>query len=240
MTSKRNLFLMSSSAVHGYEYLQHAERDLTSFFKKHSIKKVLFLPYALSDYDLYTAKVASVLEKWGFECEGIHTKPDPEAAVVEARAIFVGGGNTFLLLKTLYDLKLVEVIRLRVFNNSLLYVGSSAGTNVATKNIRTTNDMPIVFPPTFDALALVPFNINPHYLDPEVGSTHKGETREERIEQFLEQNDTPVLGLREGSAVLVVGDKACLVGTREARVFRRECQPEEFRPGSDLSFLLHV
>uniref|UniRef100_A0A023EL13 dipeptidase E n=1 Tax=Aedes albopictus TaxID=7160 RepID=A0A023EL13_AEDAL len=240
MTAKRQLFLMSSSAVHGYEYLQHAEQDLSNYFKKNNVSKVLFVPYALADYDRYTEKVGTVLKRWGFDCEGVHSKPDPVAAVREAQAIYIGGGNTFLLLKTLYDRGLVEPIRDRVLNHSVPYVGSSAGTNVATKSIRTTNDMPIVYPPSFDALALVPFNINPHYLDPEVGGTHKGETREERILQFHEQNEAPVLGLREGSTLLVDGEKATLIGTRKARLFRQGKEPEEFEAGADLSFLMKL
>ncbi|XP_065072783.1 probable alpha-aspartyl dipeptidase [Ochlerotatus camptorhynchus] len=238
MSGKRQLFLMSSSVVHGYTYLQHAEQDLSSYLKKNNVKKVLFIPYALANHDCYTEKVGSVLKRWGFDCEGVHSKPDPVEAVREAQAIYVGGGNTFLLLKSLYDFGLVEPIRDRVLNHSVPYVGSSAGTNVATKSIQTTNDMPIVFPPSFDALALVPFNINPHYLDPEVGGTHKGETREERILQFHEQNDAPVLGLREGSTLLVDGDRATLIGTRKARLLRRGQAPEEFDAGADLSFLL--
>lgn len=199
---------------------------------------MLFIPYALSDHDRYTEKVGTVLKRWGFDCEGVHSKPDPVEAVRAAQAIYIGGGNTFLLLKSLYDNGLVEPIRERVLDHSVPYVGSSAGTNVATKSIHTTNDMPIVYPPSFDALALVPFNINPHYLDPEVGGTHRGETREERILQFHEQNEALVLGLREGSTLLVDGDRATLVGTRKARLFRRGREPEEFDAGADLSFLL--
>lgn len=236
--AKRQVFLMSSSAVHGYEYLQHAESDITAYFKKNNVSKVLFVPYALSNHDSYTDKVGTVLKRWGFECEGIHTHADPVQAVNSAQAIYIGGGNTFLLLKSLYDNGLVTPIRERVLKHGVPYVGSSAGTNVATRSIHTTNDMPIVFPPTFDALALVPFNINPHYLDPEVGGTHKGETREERIMQFHEQNDSPVLGLREGSTLLVDGDQATLIGQREARLFRRGKQPQEFKAGTDFSFLL--
>ncbi|XP_055526261.1 probable alpha-aspartyl dipeptidase isoform X2 [Wyeomyia smithii] len=238
MGAKRQLFLMSSSAVHGYEYLQHAENDMSAFFKKNNVKKVLFIPYALSNYDSYTEKVGTVLQRWGFACEGIHQHPDPVQAVNNAQALYIGGGNTFLLLKTLYEQGLVKAIHDRVLNQSIPYVGSSAGTNVATRSIQTTNDMPIVCPPSFDALALVPFNINPHYLDPEVGETHKGETRQERILQFHELNDAPVLGLREGSTLLIDGDRATLLGSKSARLFRRNREPEEFDSGADLSFLL--
>lgn len=236
----RQLFLMSSSAVYGYEFLQHAESDLSNYLKKNNVQKILFVPYALTDHEAYTAKIGTVLQRWGFGCEGIHCHKDPVQAVNQAQAIFIGGGNTFLLLSTLYQYGLVEHIRERVLNQSIPYVGSSAGTNVATRSIHTTNDMPIVYPPSFDALALVPFNINPHYLDAEVGGTHKGETREERIVQFHEKNDAPVLGLREGSTLLVDGNKATLIGSRKARLFQRGKQPEEYDIGADLSFLLNV
>lgn len=157
----------------------------------------------------------------GYETTGIHTYENKIEAVKNAQCLFVGGGNTFLLLKTLYELNLVELIRERVLNGDLHYMGSSAGTNVATKSIRTTNDMPIVFPPTFDAIGLVPFNINPHYLDADPNNTHQGETRETRLKEFHEFNDTPVLGLREGTALLVDGEKAVLLGEFNGRLFRK-------------------
>ncbi|XP_053678535.1 probable alpha-aspartyl dipeptidase [Anopheles nili] len=237
--AKRQLFLMSSSAVHGFAYLQHAESDITSFLRRNGVNRVLFVPFALTDHNGYTDKVGGVLKRWGFACDGLHTFSDPVAAVRAAQAIYIGGGNTFLLLRTLYERKLVEPIRERVLQQGVPYVGSSAGTNVATRSIQTTNDMPIVFPPTFDALGLVPFNINPHYMDPEVGGKHKGETREERINQFHELNSAPVLGLREGTTLIVDGEKATLQGMFQARLFRQEHEPTEYDPGSDLSFLLH-
>ncbi|XP_055685992.1 probable alpha-aspartyl dipeptidase [Lutzomyia longipalpis] len=235
---RRNLFLISSSKVHGHEYLQHSREALTEFFRKHNVTKVLFIPYALFNYDKYTKKVGDVLTSWGFEVEGIHRKDDPVEAVRKADAIYVGGGNSFLLLKLLHERKLIEPIRERIFSGEAVYVGSSAGTNVATVSIKTTNDMPIVYPPTFDALALVPFNINPHYLDPLPGSTHHGETRQQRIEEFHHLNAIPVLGLREGTYLHVEDDKMTLLGDFNARLFMKSKTPVEVPPNSDMSFLL--
>lgn len=204
------------------------------------MKKVLFIPYASAkpdSFDEYTEKVGKPLRSWGLEVSGIHQSSDEVQAVKDAEAIFIGGGNTFLLLKTLYDKHLIETIRGKV-EEGTPYIGSSAGTNVATASINTTNDMPIILPPTFYALQLIPFNINPHYLDPNPNDPHKGETREERIQEFHHLNRTPVLGLREGSALKVDGDSATLIGHRPARLFEREQVPKEFECGADLSFLL--
>lgn len=240
MSKNRALFLLSSSRVHGYGYLEHAKEDLTKFLQKyvhinvkryltycdyfllfrHCVKTVLFVPYALRDYDKYTATVQKAMGPWGYEIKGIHTEASPLEAVRKAEAIFIGGGNTFVLLKTLYDLQLMEGIRQAVLEHSVPYIGSSAGTNVATRSINTTNDMPMALPPSFDALKLVPFNINPHYLDSDTRSEHKGETRDERIKEFLDYYQRPVLGLREGTALLVQGQVALLVGDRKAKLFQ--------------------
>lgn len=210
---KRNLLLLSSSQVHGHPYLEFAAADITDLLKGSRVSSVLFIPYALKDHDAYTRKVAAVFTKLGFGLNGIHQLGNPVEAVQKAEAIFIGGGNTFRLLKALYDNKLIEPIRKRVLTDGIPYMGASAGTNVATRSINTTNDMPIVYPPSFDALNLIPFNINPHYLDPDVNSTHKGETREDRILQYHEEEgSTTVLALREGSCLLVKDDRAVLKG----------------------------
>ncbi|KAL9883194.1 putative alpha-aspartyl dipeptidase [Glossina fuscipes fuscipes] len=234
----RSIFLLSSSKVHGYEFLRHAQEELTTFLKRNSVKTILFVPYAKITHDKYTETVSKALSPWGYKVEGIHVKKNPSDAIRSAEAIFIGGGNTFLLLKTLYDLNLVEVIRGAVLNNGIPYIGSSAGTNVATLSIHTTNDMPIVFPPTFDALKLVSFNINPHYLETDASKQHMGETRDERLNEFLEYQKRPVLGLREGTALIIYDDKVTLVGDRKAKLFKPECDPVEFDPPCDLSFLL--
>lgn len=205
---------------------------------RNNVKRILFIPYALFHFDNYTKRVADVLTQWGFVVEGIHTHPDPVEAVLNAEAIFIGGGNTFQLLERLYENGLVEPIRQVVLEKGVPYMGSSAGTNVATKNIKTTNDMPITYPPTFDALNLVPFNINPHYLDPRPDDTHHGETREQRINEFHRVNSDPVLGLREGTYLHVQGDSAIVKGFFNARLFQQGKQPEEVAPLADLSFLL--
>merc|ERR1712146_666275 len=185
------------------------------------VSSCMFVPYALKDHDSYYRKAKEAFDSMDIALDSIHLHDDPKAAANAAESIFIGGGNTFRLLKTLYDNGLVEIIRDRV-SHGTPYIGTSAGSNVATASIRTTNDMPIVQPPTFDALRIVPFQINAHYLDPPTDSTHMGETRETRLREFHEENDTPVLGLREGSMVLVEGSQCTLLGLRPARVFRRD------------------
>ncbi|KAM9037527.1 alpha-aspartyl dipeptidase isoform X1 [Sarcophilus harrisii] len=235
----RRLLLVSNSRLHGEGYLEHCEEQVRSFFGG-IVKRVLFIPYALHDRDAYAKTAREKFQSLGYGLDSIHESSDPVEAVRKSEAIFVGGGNTFRLLKTLYDLNLIPEIRKRVLLAGVPYMGSSAGTNVATISINTTNDMPIVFPPSFEALGFVPFNINPHYLDPDVNSTHMGETREERILQYHEEPDTPpVLGLREGSMLLVEGNKATLLGRSKARLFLRGQTPTEQEPGADLSFLLN-
>ncbi|CRL04338.1 CLUMA_CG017431, isoform A [Clunio marinus] len=239
--SKRQLLLLSSSNFHGHEYLQFAKDWIVDFLKKNNADKVLFIPYASAkpnSYGEYTEKVRSAMKDWNLEVTGIHESPNPVEAVKQAKAIFIGGGNTFLLLKTLYEQHLVEEIRSRVLDHGVPYIGSSAGTNVATHSIHTTNDMPIALPPTFYALQLIPFNINPHYLDPIPDSKHQGETRAERIKEFHYLNSNPVLGLREGSALLIDDDNsATLIGHTPAVVFSRENSHAEFPVDSDLRFL---
>jgi len=227
--------LISNSTMHGGGYLQHCAAPIRDFLGEQ--RKVLFVPYALHDHAGYASKAKAAFAALGCEVTSAHEAADPAAAVDDAQAVFVGGGNTFRLLKALYDTGLLGAIRRRALQG-MPYIGSSAGTNVATVSIRTTNDMPIVMPPSFHALDLVPFQINPHYLDPDPASKHMGETREERLRQFHEEHATPVLGLREGCMLRVEGPTATLLGTTDARLFRRAQAPSEHRPPCDLSFLL--
>ena len=194
---------------------------------------MLFVPFALHDRDKYAAQARERFAQMGYDLTSIHTSNEPAQAVRETEAVFIGGGNTFRLLKALYDDDLLDPIRERV-RAGMPYIGSSAGSNVAAPTIRTTNDMPIVQPPSFDALGLVPFQINPHYLDADPNSTHKGETREERLIQFLEENETPVVGLREGAMLRIENGKTLLKGSTGARIFRRGHEPVETRPGAYL------
>lgn len=234
----RNLLLISTSTTHGTGYLEHAQNEVKELLAGKS--SILFIPYArpgvISHKD-YTEKVKEAMELWGVQVTGIHEHDNAVKAVEEAEAVFIGGGNTFLLLKSLYANKIIEPLQKRV-TKGMPYMGTSAGTNVAGKTIGTTNDMPIVHVKSFDALQLVPFNINPHYLDPIEGSTHMGETRETRIAEFHHHNRQPVVGLREGSMLRVKGDKIALLGPLPARVFLQSEKPMEFAPGDDIEFLL--
>ncbi len=227
------LMLLSNSTSYRGTPLAHARTEIGAFL---SGRRVLFVPFALADHDGYTDTVAQALAPVGVAVTGLHTADDPVGAVASAEAFYVGGGNTFRLLATLQRLGLLTVLRQRVLD-SVPYLAASAGTNLACPTIRTTNDMPIVEPSDFGALALVPFQINPHYLDPPSGSRHMGESREQRVLQFHEENDVPVLGVREGGWLTRDGDWLKLTGS-SARLFRRGVEPQEVAPGSDLSDLL--
>jgi dipeptidase E len=229
------LFLLSNSTSHGQEYLDHAMPAVRDFLGP--IRRLVFVPFALRDRVAYTAKVRARFEKEGIEVRGLRAEASEAAAVAAAAAVFVGGGNTFRLLDTLQRTGLLDAIR-RQARAGAPYLGASAGTNIAAPTIKTTNDMPIVQPESFDALGLVPFQINPHYVDPDPSSRHMGETREERLREFLEENDAVVVGLREGAWLRAEGRGLHLEGLRGARIFRREREPEEVAPGAALDALL--
>jgi len=231
-----DLLLLSTSTMHGSTYLAHAREAMHSFLAGRT--RVVFAPYALFDHDTYTARVATGLAPFGVQVTGLHSVTDPVATLAEAEVFFVGGGNSFRLVHALHRLGLIEPVREAVQAGKLGYMGSSAGTNMACPTMRTTNDMPIVQPVRFSSFGLIPFQINPHYIDPDPASTHMGETREERILQFHEENDVPVLGLREGAWLRRIGDDLHLEGTTGARLFRRGQVPEEIASDTDISWLL--
>jgi len=229
------LLLLSNSTNHGQGYLDHAMAEIRALFGP--ARRVLFVPFALHDRAGYTARARARFAAEGLEVDALSADEQGHRAVDRAEAVFVGGGNTFRLLKTLQESGLLEPLRRRA-QAGMPYLGASAGTNVACPTIRTTNDMPIVQPARLDALSLVPFQINPHYLDPDPSSRHMGETREDRIREFLEENDVPVLGLREGSWLRVEGRSGVIQGSAAARLFRRDQPPEERPSGASIDDLL--
>jgi len=208
-------------------------------FLGESVDQILFVPYALKDYDGYVAKMVELGIDAGYGFKSIHTLKEPNDAIRKAQAIYVGGGNTFRLLHELNKKDLLSLMRDKIHGGTP-YIGISAGANIASPTIKTTNDMPIVEPPSFTALGVIPFQINPHYTDRDPDSTHQGETRERRIQEFLEMNDETVLGMREGSIVVIEGSTIYLSGTAGARVFKKGQEPEEYGPGDRLDFLLPV
>jgi len=231
----RRLVLISTSTVFGTRYLEHAYAELRDALAGAS--RVLFIPHALQDRDGYASKARAAFEEMGFGVDSLHEAADPRRAIETAEAVFCGGGNTFRLLKALHEMEVLPVIRRQVAEG-MVYSGASAGSNLACPTIRTTNDMPIVEPPSFDALGLVAFQINPHYLDPAPDSTHMGETRETRIREFHEENATPVVGLREGAILRVEGESVFLKGLAGARIFRRGEEPIEVLPVAEIGPLL--
>jgi dipeptidase E len=233
LSPSQNLLIVSTSKLHGGAYMDYLTEEVQSFF---SGEEVLFIPYARPggiSYEEYTEYPKKAFAEVNIKVRGIHEFPDPKEAIENAKGIFVGGGNTFVLLKTLYDNGLIEPIQEAV-KKGTPYMGSSAGSNLSGLSISTSNDMPIVYPPSFEALQLLPFNINPHYLDPNPNSKHQGETRETRIGEFHHFNSQPVIGLREGSWLHVKAGQIQLKGNLNARLFKENETPVEVQPG-DLS-----
>ncbi len=231
----RRLVLASTSKVHGTGYLDHLEPYLETLFA--GVGRLLFVPWALHDVDGYAATVRQRFAALGIGVDAVHRAPDPAAAVEAAAALFIGGGNTFRLLDRLQRAGLVEPIRRRV-TAGMPYLGASAGSNVAGPTIKTTNDMPIVRPASFAALGLVDFQINPHYIDPDPESTHMGETRDTRLKEFHEENETPVVALREGALVEVTGERITLAGEPGGKLFRRGAEPLALAAGDRIDRLL--
>eukprot|EP01147_Barroeca_monosierra_P009443 gene9443-1685_t len=236
----RRCLLISNSTSHPTGYLDHCAQNITDFLHESQVKSVLFIPFALHNHEEYATKARNRFQLLGFELTSLHEYEDKIDAVRKAESIFVGGGNTFRLLDKLYQFDLLQTIQSRILEGAP-YIGTSAGSNVACRTIRTTNDMPIVQPPSFDALNLVPIQINPHYLDADLSSTHKGETRRERLEQYLEENTTPVLAIPEGTMLKVEGNTLTLHGMDiPIRVFIRGQEMRTHTTGDDISYLLSV
>jgi len=236
----RNMIVASTSTIHGSGYLEYLLDDLLDVFKQDNITELLFIPFARPggiSHDEYTQKVNQVLSPHDIQVTGIHTLENKKEAILNAQAIFTGGGNTFQLVKTLHELNLFTPLRKAIFNGTF-YLGTSAGSNICGLNMRTTNDMPVVQPSSFKTTGALGYNINPHYLDPIVGSTHMGETREQRIKEFHFYNTIPVIGLREGSYIRVQGEKELLCGSHTARVFLQDKKPTEVENGYDFAQLV--
>lgn len=243
---KKRLLLISNSTNFGEEYLEWPKKHLKNFLDCTGAKRILFIPYAgvalsydgiTASYDAYEERVSKVFNTIGFEVYSIHREADPVRAVKDALAIAVGGGNTFHLVYKLHELKLIKAIREAV-EGGVAFVGWSAGANVACPTMRTTNDMPIIEPESMNTLNLVPFQINPHFTDTNLEG-HGGETREQRIEEFMVvNNNTYVAGLREGTLLSIMDQKIELKGARSMRLFKYGSAPKEYTPGSDLQFLM--
>lgn len=231
-----NILLGSTSTLFGGNYLEYLKSEIEILFQ--GIDEIIFIPFARPggiSHDDYTAKARNFFETIGIKVKGLHEFGDPKAAIKEAQGFFTGGGNTFLLVKTLHEQGLMSVLKESI-EAGKPYMGCSAGSNIGGVNMKTTNDMPIVYPPSFDCMGLVPFNINPHYLDPNPDLHHNGETRETRILEFLTQNDLPVVGLREGNWIRRIGDRITTEGSELTRIFLRGKEPYEIPAGSELKF----
>lgn len=230
------MLIASTSTVYGGEYLDYLEGEMAELFK--NTDTIIFVPFARPrgmSHDQYTDKAAKAFQRIGKKLVGLHNFDNPVDALKKAKGVFTGGGNTFVLVNALYRLELIQPLREAIFNG-LPYMGTSAGSNICGVSMMTTNDMPIIYPPSFKTLGAIPFNINPHYLDPNPGSTHMGETRETRIKEFHTQNTVPVVGLREGSWLRVKDNEIILKGKLNARVFEQGKAPFETETGTDLSF----
>ena len=233
----RKLIIASTSTLYNSDYLAYLLPTLREHFK--GVNAILFITYARPGgitHDEYTDKVAAAFSEISINVEGIHTFENPQEAIANAQGIFTGGGNTFLLVKQLYANKILTTVQEAV-DKGTPYLGCSAGSNICGLTMETTNDMPIVYPPSFKTFAFVPFNINPHYLDPIEGNTHMGETRETRINEFHVFNTQPVVGLREGSWLEVLGNTITLRGNLTARIFEQGKVAYEVAPDTDLSLI---
>ncbi|MDH6254061.1 dipeptidase E [Chryseobacterium sp. H1D6B] len=230
-----NIILASTSTIFGGEYLEYLREELIKLYE--GIDEIIFIPFARPggiSHDEYTEKARSFFAAINIKVKGLHEFEDKIEALNSAQGYFTGGGNTFLLVKTLHEEGLMSVLAKNTAGGKP-YLGCSAGSNIGGQNMKTTNDMPIVYPPSFDCMGLVPFNLNPHYLDPNPDLKHNGETRETRIKEFLTQNDTKVVGLREGNWIRRIGDKITVEGNELTRIFEKGKEPYEIEAGSELN-----
>ena len=233
----KQLLIASTSTVHGSDYLDYLLEPLKIHFK--NVETILFIPFARPggiSHEGYTKIVKLAFSKIDKSVRGLHEFENPKEAINTAEGIFTGGGNTFVLVDQLYKINVINTLKTAI-ESGTPYVGTSAGSNICGLTIGTSNDMPIAYPPSFNTLGVIPFNINPHYLDPNPNSTHMGETRETRIQEFHHFNSQPVIGLREGSYLEVLGSKITLKGPLNARVFKKNKMPYEIQPESDVSNL---
>jgi dipeptidase E len=229
-----NIILASTSTLFGGAYLEYLKEELINLYR--GIDEIIFIPFARPggiSHDDYTEKARSFFETINIKVKGLHEFDNKTEAINQAKGYFTGGGNTFLLVKTLHEENLMKVLKQNI-ESGKPYLGCSAGSNIGGQNMKTTNDMPIVYPPSFDCMGLVPFNINPHYLDPNPELKHNGETRETRIKEFLTQNNMKVVGLREGNWIRRINDTITVEGSELTRIFEKDKEPYEIESGSRL------
>ena len=229
-----NILLGSTSTLFGGNYLEYIQSEIIELFS--GIDEIIFIPFARPggiSHDDYTQKAKEFFAQLNINVIGLHEFENPVAAVNNAKGFFTGGGNTFLLVKTLHEKTLMQTLKENI-EKGKPYFGTSAGSNIGGLNMKTTNDMPIVYPSSFECMGLVPFNINPHYLDPNPDLKHNGETRETRIQEFLTQNDTKVVGLREGNWIRRIGNRITVEGNETTRIFEKDKEPYEIESGTEL------
>ena len=229
-----NILLASTSTLYGGKYLEYIKSEIAELFT--GIDEIVFIPFARPggvSHDDYTQKAKEFFAQLNIKVKGLHEFDNPKSALYDAKGFFTGGGNTFLLVKTLHELDLMLALKENV-QNGKPYLGTSAGSNIGGLNMKTTNDMPIVYPPSFECMGLIPFNLNPHYLDPNPDLKHNGETRETRIQEYLTQNDTKVVGLREGNWIRKIGNRITVEGKETTRIFENDKEPYEIMSGTEL------
>ena len=229
-----NIILASTSTLFGGNYLEYLSNEITELF--HGIDEIIFIPFARPggiSHDDYTQKAREFFATINIKVKGLHEFEDQKEALNQAKGFFTGGGNTFLLVKELQEKNLMQLLKENI-EQGKSYLGFIFCLNIGGLNMKTTNDMPIVYPPSFDTMGLVPFNLNPHYLDPNPELKHNGETRETRIKEFLTQNKIKVVGLREGNWIRKIGDQITVEGIELTRIFENGKEPYEIEPGTAL------